>query len=78
MHQNRYKLAKALFVGGTPWHDSTEISGAVEEMVIAKMTGHSLIEIALLLLVCILWYHNQQQCRETKEWQKIVEEHCKR
>jgi len=78
MHHTRWQLTKNLFQGGTPWQDCSEISEAVEDMVDDKMTGHTMIEVSLLVLVGILWLYCRELDKESKGWKSIVEEHCKR
>ena len=78
MRKKRFALAAALFRAGNLWENSCQVTDAVEDMVNAKMTGHTLIEISLLLLIAFLWWHNKEQAKEIADWQKIVEEHCKR
>lgn len=78
MNPQRYRLTKAFFVSGNPWKESCTMSGALEEMVNHKMSAHALIELSLLLLVILLWVHNQKMHQETQEWRAMIEEYCER
>lgn len=78
MRRHRYKLATAFFRAGNLWESSCQLSEGVEDMVKHKMSLHSFIELALMLLIVLLWCHNQKMHEETEEWKAMAEEYFKR